>query len=306
MKILITGSSGLLGQNLKKYISHNNSYFITSKDVDLREKSQVQNLFNNYKPTHVINLAAYVGGLYKNEKQNVEFFNNNMLINLNIMDCCYKYGVTKLVSILSTCIFPNNITYPIEENMLHNGPPHNSNIGYSYAKRMVDIMTKLYNLEKNTNFISIIPGNLYGPHDNFNIEDGHVIPALIHKCFIAKQNNTNFEICGSGLALRQFTYADDLAKAIIWAIDNYNSSEPIIVSNLNEISIHNLVDIISKELNFKGKIIYDITKNDGQYKKTISNNLFISKNPNFKFTNLNTGIKNTIEWFIENYNYCRK
>lgn len=167
-------------------------------------------MFERVKPTHVIHLAAMVGGLFRNLKYKVEFYRENVLINDNVMECCREYNVVKLVSCLSTCIFPDKTTYPIDEDMVHNGHPHSSNAGYAYAKRMIDVMNKCYNEEYGCNYTSIIPTNIYGPHDNFrydfillrfsfalqvlhsfSIEDGHVIPGLIHKCYLAKKNGRN-------------------------------------------------------------------------------------------------------------------
>lgn len=310
MIILVTGSNGLVGKNFKNLIESNfnglkdkiNWIFISSKDADLTIYDQVDNIFNKYNPTHVINLAAYVGGLYKNMRENVEFFENNMLININVMKCCHKYNIKKLISVLSTCIFPDIIDYPITEDKIHKGPPHFSNIGYSYSKRMIDILSNCYNNQYNTNFISIIPGNLYGPYDNFNINDGHVIPSLVHKCHTAKLNNLDLIINGTGKALRQFTYVEDLIKLIIWTVYNYNDNEPIILSSNEQLSISDVVDKIVKYNNFNGNIIYDTTKSDGQYKKTISNYKLLNLYPDFKFTSFDDGIKKTIDWFNINYN----
>merc|ERR1712224_845660 len=134
----------------------------------------------------VIHLAAKVGGLFANMSQKVEFYRENTLMNDNIMECCRIHKVKKLVSCLSTCIFPDKTTYPIDETMVHNGAPHDSNIGYSYAKRMIDVLNRCYNEQYGCNFTSIVPTNIYGPNDNFNLKSSHVIPGLIHKCLIAK------------------------------------------------------------------------------------------------------------------------
>jgi GDP-L-fucose synthase len=311
MIILVTGGNGLVGRNLNEYVKRLNNkekkwVFVSSKEADLTILEQVDKLFNLIKPTHVINLAAYVGGLYKNMRENVEFFENNMLINMNIMKCCYKYNIVKLLSLLSTCIYPDNIELPITEDKLHNGQPHSSNIGYSFSKRMVEVLSTCYNQQYNTNYICLIPGNLYGPHDNFNLEDGHVVPALIHKTHIAKRDKTDLIINGTGKAYRQFTYVKDFVKLLVWALDNYNDKEPLILSNDEEVSIYDLVNIINRHIYFTGTLKLDITKSDGQIKKTISNDKFKNLYPNFKFTSLEEGIKETIRWFYDNYNYIRK
>jgi GDP-L-fucose synthase len=210
--VMVTGGSGLVGAAIKDYIEESGAkdnetwIYLSSKDGDLRSRQDTEKIFETKQPTHVIHLAAKVGGLFANMSQKVEFFRENILINDNIMECCRIYKVKKLVSFLSTCIFPDKTTYPIDETMLHDGPPHSSNEGYAYAKRLIDTMNRAYAEEYGCNFTSIIPTNIYGPHDNFNIQAGHVIPGLIHKCYIAKRDNTPFTIWGSGTPLRQFIY----------------------------------------------------------------------------------------------------
>lgn len=313
--ILVTGGSGLVGKAIQDIIgeSENNSsdnewIYLNSKDGDLRNHDVTHAIFEKYRPTHVIHLAAMVGGLYRNLKYKVEFYRDNMIMNDNVMECSNEFKVSKLVSCLSTCIFPDKTTYPIDETMVHNGPPHSSNCGYAYAKRMIDVMNHCYNEEYGCNFTSVIPTNIYGPFDNFNIEDGHVIPGLIHKCYLAKKNNTDFVIWGSGKPLRQFIYSNDLAKLIVWVMQSYDSSEPIILSvdEADEISIYEIVHMIASAMKFTGNIIFDGTKSDGQYKKTASNQKLRKILPDFEFTSISEGIVNTCKWFEENYENARK
>lgn len=303
-KILVLGGSGLIGKNLANYVSNANIsgewIFCSSKDADLTVYNEVEQLFNKYKPTHVINLAAYVGGLYHNMREPVTFFEQNTLININVMRA--SKNVKKLISILSTCIFPDDIEYPITEDKLHNGPPHESNEGYSYAKRMVDVLSRSYNKQYGTNYVSIIPGNLYGKHDSFNLDNAHVIPALIHKCYLAKRENKDFVVSGTGCPLRQFTYAEDLAKYLVWVLDNYNENSPLIISNEIEYSIWDVASTIANKMDFKGKIILDSTQSDGQYKKTVSCEKLKKINTDLFFTDLELGISNTISWFCGNNN----
>ena len=249
-----------------------------------------------------------VGGLFKNMKYKVEFYRENTLINDNVMECCKEFGVQKLVSCLSTCIFPDKTTYPIDETMIHNGPPHLSNEGYAYSKRMIDVLNRCYHEEYGCNFTSIIPTNIYGPYDNFNIEDGHVIPGLIHKCYLAQQNNTDFVIWGSGSPLRQFIYSVDLAALTIWTMREYNSIEPIILSvpEEDEVSIANVAQCVARSMDFKGNVVFDTSKADGQFKKTASNDKLKALNPNFQFTPIEEGIEKACKWFKENYEISRK
>lgn len=160
--VLVTGGSGLVGKAIEAFLAEENDtsetwVFLSSKDGDLRDRKATEAIFDKYKPTHVLHLAAKVGGLFANMAQKVEFFRENILINDNIMECCRIYKVQKLVSFLSTCIFPDKTTYPIDETMLHNGPPHESNEGYAYAKRLIDTLNRAYAEEYGCNFTAIIP-----------------------------------------------------------------------------------------------------------------------------------------------------
>merc|ERR1712032_647638 len=194
----------------------------------------------------------------------------------NILEMCHKFGVKKLVSCLSTCIFPDKTSYPIDETMVHNGPPHPSNFGYSYAKRMIDVQNKAYHEQHGCNFTSVVPCNVFGPHDNFNVQQGHVIPGLINKAYEAKKNGTPFEIWGTGSPLRQFIYSLDLARLFVWVLREY------------------------------GEVKFLTDKADGQFKKTASNAKLRKYLPGFKFVPTREAIKTTVEWYIENYETARK
>jgi len=312
--VMVTGGSGLVGQAIKTYVEESGAkdneewVFLSSKEGDLRDRKATEAIFDKYKPTHVIHLAAKVGGLFANMAQKVEFFRENILINDNIMECCRIYKVKKLVSFLSTCIFPDKTTYPIDETMLHDGPPHPSNEGYAYAKRLIDTLNRAYAEEYDCNFTSIIPTNIYGPHDNFNIQNGHVIPGLIHKCYLAKKNNTPFTIWGSGTPLRQFIYSSDLAELTVWTMREYHSPEPITLSvdEADEVPIKDVALAVAKAMEFEGEIIFDTSKADGQFKKTAANGKLRKFRPDYKFTTIDEGVQKSVDWFLENYETARK
>ena len=311
-KILLTGGTGLVGSAIKKLQDNYPDYFIcvtNSRECDLTNLLVTDNYFKIVKPDFVIHLAACVGGLFKNMNYKVDMLEKNMAINMNVLKCSHKYGVNKVVSCLSTCIFPDKTTYPINETMLHNGPPHHSNDAYAYAKRMLEVQSKAYREQYGCNFVCVIPTNIYGPHDNFSLEDGHVIPALIHRCFLNKKNNDNFVVKGTGKPLRQFIYSDDLAKLIMWVLENYNENEPIILSvdEEDEVSIGDVAKLIANEFDYKEQMVYDTSFSDGQYKKTADNSkLKDLMREKIEFTGIEDGIKKTVEWFKENYKKCRK
>lgn len=311
--VLVTGGTGLVGMAIQEVVKEQGKsdekwYFVGSKDADLRNLEETRDLFERIRPTYVIHLAAFVGGLFRNLKYKTEFWRYNTQMNDSVMLCCKEFGVKKLVSCLSTCIFPDKTSYPINEEMLHNGPPHKSNEGYAYAKRMIDVLNRCYNAQYGCKFTSVIPTNIYGKHDNFSIQDGHVIPGLMHKCLLAKKNGTDFTVWGTGKPVRQFIYSLDLAKLMIWVMRNYDDAEPIILSvgEEDEISIADVAEHIAKAMKFGKPLKKDTTKADGQYKKTADNSKLRKLYPSFKFTPMEEGIRETVKWFEANYDNCRK
>jgi GDP-L-fucose synthase len=299
MKLLVTGGTGLVGSAINADIK-------VGKNYDLTNSVVCDSMFKKYNPTHVIHCAAKVGGLGGNINYKGEYFRDNIMINTNVIESARKSGVTNLVAFLSTCVFPDNVEYPLTEEKIHLGEPHFSNYPYAYAKRMTDIQIRAYREQYGLNYTSVIPSNIYGPNDNFSLEHGHVIPMLLHKLYLAQQNNIDFVVWGSGKPLREFIFSKDVAKLAEWVLYNYNESSPIILSTSYEISIKDLVDLLVKEFEFKGKVVFDNSKPDGQYRKPSDNSKLKSYLPNFQFTSIEDGIKETVKWFKENYETARK
>jgi len=300
MSLLVTGGTGLVGSVI------NSTMKLSSKDVDLLDPIQTLKLFQELKPEKVIHCAAKVGGLGGNMNHLGEYYYKNIMMNTNVLETCRQVGVKKVISFLSTCVFPGKVTYPITEDQFHNGEPHASNFSYAYAKRMVEVQSRAYNKQYGTNYICVIPTNIYGPHDNFDLENGHVVPALIHRCYLAMQNNEDLVVWGSGKPLREFIYSEDVAKLSEWALENYEEDEPIIFSTMKEVSIAELVDSIVKHMGFKGKVVWDKSKPDGQFKKPASNKKLLSYLPGYNFISLDEGMGRTVAWFKENYPEVRK
>jgi len=301
-KILVTGGHGLVGSQFKgdKYKK------FTSSDYDLRRIKDVEDLFLN-DFNKVIHCAGKVGGLGGNMKYKGEFFYDNIMINTNIIEASRLKGVEKLVAFLSTCVFPANVTYPLTEDKIHLGPPHYTNDAYVYAKRMVDVQVKAYKEQYGLQYTCVIPTNIYGPNDNFHIENGHVIPSLIHKCYLAKLNNKPFYVWGSGTPLREFIHSEDIAKLTELILDSgYNDDEPIILSTSEEISIKKVVESIVEAFEFTGEVVWMSDKPDGQYRKPSDNTKLKKLFPNYKFKPFKDGIKETVQWFVENYEKARK
>ena len=313
-KLLVTGSSGLVGTSIRSIISEQKSFepwythkvvYVTSKDADLCNFKQTAAMLKHYKPDYVIHLAAEVGGLYKNMNSKVEMLEKNLRMNDNIVTACFQSGVKNFMGALSTCIFPDKTTYPIDETMLHNGPPHTSNDAYAYAKRMMEVQCRAYNEQHDMNYNCVIPTNIYGENDNYNLEDSHVIPGLIHRCYLAKESGDKFIVRGTGKPLRQFIYSKDLARAMLQLTSTLQQDNVIVVGNDLEHSIRSIATMIANEFNYVENMSFDDTYSDGQYKKTADNRKFLSMIPEFKATDIQVGIKNTVQYFKDTYPNCR-
>lgn len=297
--VLVTGGRGLVGSALTADIK-------VGREYDLTQTTDVQKMFQEHQPTHVIHCAGKVGGLGGNMNFKGQYFYDNIMMSTNVIEQARVNGVTKLVAFLSTCVFPDKVEYPLTEDKIHLGPPHFSNNAYAYAKRMADVQIRAYREQYGVNYTSVIPTNIYGPNDNFSLVHGHVVPMLIHKMYLAQQTGEDFVVWGTGKPLREFIYSKDVAKLTDWVLENYDKSEPIILSTSDEISIRDLVDILVQEFNFKGKVVFDETKPDGQFRKPSDNSKIKKYLPNFQFTQIEIGLRETIKWFIENYENTRK
>ena len=247
--------------------------------------------------------AAKVGGVKGNTDFVGEFYRDNINIANNVLEAARSNNVKKLVSILSTCIYPDAqyVNYPITEDQLHNGPPHPSNYGYAYAKRMLDVGSRAYRQQWGCNFITVVPNNLYGPHDNYDVNNGHVIPALIRKFYESYLGGTDVVVWGSGKPLREFTFSEDAAKIIWWCAENYNEPDPINIGNTEEITIGDVAREIGRIMGFKGQIKFDTSKPEGQFRKPTSNKKLRELGCNIKYTTLTAGLESSIESFVKNY-----
>jgi GDP-L-fucose synthase len=304
MKLLVTGSNGLVGNALRD-LAGADTYFATREDGDLTDFEMTRALFARVEPTHVIHLAALVGGIGGNLMHSGKFFRDNILINTNVLDAAREVGVEKLVSFMSTCVFPNDATYPLTVDQLHLGPPHPSNFGYAYAKRMLEVQSRAYRAQWGMNYVVLIPTNIYGPHDNWNLMEGHVVPALIHKCYLAKQSGEPLVVWGSGTPLREFVYSRDIGALSLWAVSNYDSEVPLILTSGTEVSIRDLVGSVVEAMDFNGEVVFDADKPDGQFRKPSSAEPLHKLVPDFEFTSLRDGMDETVRWFVEHYPQVR-
>lgn len=310
MKVLITGGTGLVGRAIRKL--HPEWIYLSSKDGDLNDYYTVTRILKHYQPDTIIHLAANVGGLFKNASRRLEMFNSNLLINYNILENAHRLGIKRVICCLSTCIFPDGLNRVLTEADLHLGEPHHSNYGYAYAKRIMEVQCRLYNETPGFHYQCIIPTNIYGPHDNFHLEDSHVIPGLIHKAFLHAQQNPDkpFAILGTGTPKRQFIYSEDLAKIIVQLVQQ-NITEPLLICSTpetDETSILEVATVIADEFGISKVLPSEKSagSNDGQQIKTASPAKLLELLPEFQFTPLTTGIHLTVAWFKENYPNIRK
>ena len=299
MTILVTGGTGMVGCALKNLIP--NAKFVGS-EFDLRDYRSTDVLFSLHEPYYVIHLAARVGGVKANSDNPASFYYDNIMMNTNVLEAARKYKAKKVVSFLSTCIFPDKVSYPITEKQIHNGPPHPSNYAYAYAKRMLDIQSQAYRDQYGCNFVTAVPNNLFGEHDNFDLDNSHLIPAIIRKIYEAKNKNKDVTLWGDGKALREFTYSTDLAKIVLLLLNKYDGREPINVGNTIEYSIKEVAEKISKIMNFNGKIIWDTSQPNGQYKKPSNNSNLIKLGWKIEdYTSFDVALEKTCHWFVDNY-----
>tara|TARA_R110002153_G_scaffold1395_1_gene7173 strand:- start:543 stop:1466 length:924 start_codon:yes stop_codon:yes gene_type:complete len=301
MKILVTGGTGMVGSAFKAIKTKHELIMVGSQDCNLLNSNNVLKMFNYHQPDAVIHLAAKVGGVKGNSEFVSDYFYQNILINTHVLNAAKITDTSKVLSLLSTCVYPDNPSYPLTEDQIHNGEPHQSNFGYAYAKRMLEVQSRAIRKQFGLNYITAVPNNLFGEHDNFDLENGHVIPALIRKIHEAKLTGIAPVLWGDGTPLREFTHSNDIARSLMFLLENYNEYMPVNIGNTTETSISSLASTLSHMLGYKGKIKWDKTKPAGQLKKPSSNKKFMQLCPSFEYTNLNDSLEKTCKWFLDNY-----
>ena len=299
-KILVTGGSGMVGTALKENLKE--AIYVSSKDYNLINREDCEQMYTDHNPDCVIHLAAKVGGIKANMDKLADFYYENTMMSTNVLHHAKKHNVKKVISVLSTCVYPDVIDYPLVEKDIHSGEPHQSNFAYAHAKRMIDIQSRAYRRQYGCNFITIVPNNLFGENDNFDLEDSHVLPAIIRKTYEAKINNTPVYLWGDGTPLREFTYSKDLSKIITFLLDKYDDATPINVGNTKEYSIRNIADMVARIFNFQGKIVWLSDMPKGQYRKPSDNSKLISLGwEQSHYTELYESLVNVCGWFEKEY-----
>jgi len=304
-RIAITGGKGFLGthlvQKLKKDRGCKSVFIADLPEYDLRILENIKRMLNDQKPDIVIHLAAVVGGIGANRENPGKFFYDNAIMGIQLMHESYLRKIEKFVALGTICCYPKFTPVPFKEEDLWDGYPEETNAPYGLAKKMLLVQSQSYRQQYKFNSIFLMPVNLYGPGDNFDPKSSHVIPALIKKCMDARKNrDDHIVVWGTGKASREFLYVEDAAEAIILATEKYNQPNPVNIGAGFEIKIKELVEIIVRLTNFKGKIIWDTSKPDGQPRRCLDTSKaekefgFVAK------TDFLEGLKRTIKWYRKN------
>jgi GDP-L-fucose synthase len=299
--VLVTGGAGFLGSFVVEKLKErgcNDIFVPRSKDYNLVEMEAVKRVYKDAKPDIVIHLAAKVGGIGANRANPGKFFYDNLMMGVQMMEEGRRFGIEKFVAIGTICAYPKFTSVPFKEEDLWNGYPEETNAPYGLAKKMLLVQAQAYRQQYGFSAIYLLPVNLYGPRDNFDLESSHVIPALIKKCINAITNNdSQITVWGTGKATREFLYVEDAAEGILLATERYNKPDPVNLGAGFEISIKDLVELIARLTGFKGKIIWDTSKPDGQPRRMLDTTRAF-KEFGFKAkTPFEVGLRKTIEWY---------
>jgi len=303
-KIYIAGHRGLVGSALVRKLTdagYSNIVWRTSKELDLRRQSDVETFFEREKPEYVFLAAAKVGGILANNTYKAEFIFDNIMIASNVIHTAYKFGVKKLLNLGSSCIYPKFAPQPMKEEYLLTGLLESTNEPYAIAKISAIKLCRYYNEQYGTNFVSVMPTNLYGPNDNFDLETAHVLPALIRKYHEAKiSHQKSVTLWGSGKPYREFLYVDDLADACIFIMGKYNFNdigEFVNIGTGKDLTIKELAELVKRIVGYEGDILQDLTKPDGTPKKLLDVSRIRALGWSAK-TSLEVGIRKTCAFFV--------
>ena len=302
-KIYVAGHRGLVGSAIVRELKkkgYTNIIGKTHKELDLMDSIAVENFFKEEKPEYVFLAAAKVGGIHANSTYPADFIYENLQIQNNVIGNAYKYGVKKLMFLGSSCIYPKMCPQPIKEEYLLSGYLEETNEAYALAKISGLKMCQYFNKQYGTNFISVMPTNLYGPYDNFHPENSHVMPALIRRFHEAKINNAkDVVVWGSGTPLREFLYSEDMADACVYLMENYEGNDFFNIGTGKEITIRGLAELIKEVVGYEGEIVWDTTKPDGTPRKLLDVSKLESQGWKYKME-LREGINLSYKWFLEN------
>jgi len=302
-RVVVTGGAGFLGSFVVEALHARGCREISvprSRDYDLRESDDIARLYDRTRPQVVVHLAAVVGGIGANRANPGRFFYDNAIMGLQLMEYARRLGVEKFIAVGTVCAYPKVTPVPFKEEDLWNGYPEDTNAPYGLAKKMLLVQAQAYRAQYGFNAIHLLPVNLYGPRDNFDLESSHVIPAMIRKFLAAKERGApSVVLWGDGSPTREFLYVEDAAEAIALATERYDGSEPVNLGSGEEISIRELAELIAAEVGFRGEIVWDTTQPNGQPRRRLDVSRaerlfgFRAKHP------FRDGVRQTVDWFVE-------
>jgi len=302
-RVLVTGGGGFLGQELLTGLARRGAADLSaprSRDYDLRDIQQVRGLLGGTRPQVVIHLAARVGGIGANRAHPADFFYDNLLMGIQLLHESWLAGVSKFVAIGTVCAYPKFTPVPFREDELWNGYPEETNAPYGLAKKMLLVQSQAYRQQYGFNSIFLLPVNLYGPRDNFDLDTSHVIPALIRKCLEAVgRGEREITLWGDGAPTREFLYVEDAAEAILLATERYNESLPVNLGSGQEISIRELAERIAGMTGFHGEFVWDSSKPNGQPRRALDTSRAWEKFGFRARVGLEQGLSRTIQWYRE-------
>ena len=307
-KVLVTGASGFVGRNFVPLLQKRPCKLFTPahKESDLMEQADVRRLFADVHPDVVFHLAGLIGGIMANKQRPADFFYQTLVMNVMMFHEAYTAGVKKYITPIGGCSYPGNAPSPIGEDSLWKGYPQAESAPYSLGKSMNVLASRAYREQDGFNSIVLVPGNIYGPYDNFSLNNSHVIPALIRKVFEAKRDKLpQIVMWGSGKPTRDFIYISDVAEALVLAAETYDSSDIVNISSGNEITIKELVELVVRLTGYAGEVVWDATKPDGQMRKGFAVDRMRTVLKFTPRTALEEGLRKTVHWFETNYSKAR-
>jgi GDP-L-fucose synthase len=306
-RVVVTGGAGFLGSFVLEKLRQRDCKTVVvprSKDYDLRDRDAIVRLFREARPDLIIHLAATVGGIGANQANPGRFFYDNAIMGIQLMECARQFGLEKFVAVGTVCAYPKFTPVPFKEDDLWNGYPEETNAPYGLAKKMLLVQAQAYRAEYGFNAIYLLPVNLYGPGDKFDLETSHVIPAIIRKCVEAKQTGAaEIVLWGDGSPTREFLYVEDAAEAVLLATERYNAEQPVNLGSGDEISIQNLAQLITQEIGYTGRISWDASKPNGQPRRCLDVSRateLLSFRPRHT---LREGIRKTVAWYLTQRNF---
>ena len=294
--LLVTGGSGLLGQAVRRL--NPDAVFLSSQDGDLRDRSVAERLLQSIRPGRILHLAGVVGGVKANAADNARFLEENALINTAVLSAARRLRVPRLTTMLSSCAFPFYTDRPTTEADLQSAVPYDGNAGYAHAKRTLALHIELASKEAGLSWNSLTPVTMYGPHDSFDLESGHVVGALIRRCHDAQTQGRAFTVWGNGQAIRQFAYVDDVAHLALKALEGSWGPGTTIVTPDEGISISHLAHTIGRVMGYTRPIVFDPTQPEGVPVKRLRSESFDDRFPGTRFTTLEEGLTATVQWFL--------